>query len=65
MATLTIVITYSGTEPAEEVSAFTSGGTAFASLTAAEHKTAQRLMKKAVKRSSASYGKLLHAGVGA
>jgi hypothetical protein len=56
MATTTIVITHAGTEPAEEVSSFTSGGTAYGSLTAAEKITAMRLMKKAVKRCSADYG---------
>ena len=56
MATTTIVITHTGTEPADEVQSFTSGGTAYASLTAAEKITAKRLMLKAVKRVSADYG---------
>jgi len=56
MATTTIVITHTGTEPAEEVQSFTSGGTAYASLTAAEKITAKRLMLKAVKRVAADYG---------
>lgn len=56
MATTTIVITHTGTQPAEEVQSFTSGGTAYASLTAAEKTTARRLMLKAIKRVSADYG---------
>lgn len=64
MATTTIVITHSGTEPFEEVTSYTSGGTAFASLTAAQLKTAARLMKKAVKVTTATYGSKTHAGTG-
>ena len=56
MATTTIVLTHSGTQPAEEVTSFTCGGTAYASLTAAEKITAKRLMLKAVKRVNADYG---------
>lgn len=56
MATATIVITYSGTEPAEEVTSFTLGGTAYGSITTANKQTARRLMLKAVKRVTADYG---------
>lgn len=50
MATLTVVITYSGTLGTDpEVTSYTSGGTAFASLTAAELKNTAELLLKAHK----------------
>ena len=49
MSTLTVVITYSGTLPAEEATSYTSAGTAYDTLTAAEVEAARRLMLKAAK----------------
>jgi hypothetical protein len=64
VATLTVVITYSGTAPQEEVTSYTSAGTAFSSLTATELATTSRLMRRAVKRTTSSYGSKVHPGGG-
>jgi hypothetical protein len=63
MATLTVVITYTGTLGLdEEVQSYTSGGTAYGSLTDAQVYAAQRLLGKAVKRASADKGSSLRKG---
>lgn len=63
MATLTIVITYTGTLGVdEEVQSYTSAGVAYGSLTDAQVYAAQRLMGKAQKRASADKGGSLRKG---
>lgn len=63
MATMTIVITYTGTlGKDEEVQSFTAAGTAYGSLNASDVYAAQRLMKKALNRASADKGSILSKG---
>ena len=63
MATSTIVITYTGTTPADaEVQSFTVGGVAYGSVTAANKKLARQLMLKAVKRVTADYASTIQPG---
>jgi hypothetical protein len=63
MATLTVVITYTGTLGVdEEVQSWTSGGTAYGSLTAAQVYAGQRLLRKAAMRASADKGSIQHGG---
>jgi hypothetical protein len=63
MATLTVVITYTGTLGLNtEVQSYTSAGTAFASLSAAELYSTRKLLNQAGHTTSAVYGKLMSPG---
>jgi len=63
MATLSIVITYTGTPGLdEEVQSFTSGGVAYAALTDTQVLAALGLMKKAQKRAIAERASSLRRG---
>ena len=63
MATLTVVITYTGTLGVdEEVQSWTSAGTAYASLTPTQVNQTNRLLRKAAKRAMSDKGSQLRGG---